>query len=193
MSNPTSLDSMLAADGELAPGAASPEPATVAAVHELGELVRGSLELSADEAEPRLAGLWELVERRLDIDDASELAPAPRATASEPTASAWARLWGWLGGHRSHIATGLVSAGAVAGLALALRPAPVDRVVVKTVKVPSVAPVTLARTPPQVESLEVTDGTGTVFTFEDEGDDEDGVSTVIWIEPTDPDLPTEGI
>jgi hypothetical protein len=100
-------------------------------------------------------------------------------------------LWGWLGGHRSHIATGLVSAGAVAGLALALRPsAPAPTVVVKTVQVPAVAPVAVVHTPPEVESLEVTDGTGTVFTFDD---DDDGVSGVIWIEPSEVDPTTEGI
>lgn len=182
---------MLAADGELGPDAAArlgPDAAgTAAAVHELGELVRGNLELAADEAEPRLAGLWDLVERRLDRADEAEVAPVARPAAAS---SAWARLWTWLGGHRSHIATGLVSAGAVAGLALALRPAPTERVVVKTVQVPSVAPMTLARTPPEVESLDVTDGSGTVFTFED-GDD-DGVAAVIWIEPSELD-PTEGI
>ncbi|MBK9030438.1 MAG: hypothetical protein IPL61_03705 [Myxococcales bacterium] len=193
MSKINPLDSMLAADGELGTDAATrlgPDAAgTAAAIHELGELVRGDLELAADEAEPRLAGLWDLVERRLDREDESALVPVARPEAA-PAPSTWARLWSWLGGHRSHIATGLVSAGAVAALALALRPPPSERVVVKTVQVPSVAPIMLARTPPEVESLDVTDGSGTVFTFEDS--DDDGVAAVIWIEPTELD-PTEGI
>ena len=190
MSKNASLDAMLAADGEAdavtRDGAAYP---TVAAVHELGALVRGNLELAADDAEPRLNGLWDLIERRLDAE-APEVAPVERTPVATP--SAWSRLWGWLGGHRSHIATGLVSAGAVAGLALAMRPAaPKPTVVVKTVQVPSVAPVAVVHTPPEVESLEVTDGTGTVFTFDD--DDVDGVSGVIWIEPAEVDPTTEGI
>ncbi len=177
---------MLAADGE-ADASAEAAP-TVAAVHELGALVRGNLELAADDAEPRLNGLWDLIEHRLDAAEA-DAAPIERAPAATP--SVWSRVWGWLGGHRSHIATGLVSAGAVAGLALALRPsAPAPTVVVKTVQVPAVAPVAVVHTPPEVESLEVTDGTGTVFTFDD---DDDGVSGVIWIEPSEVDPTTEGI
>ena len=40
------------------------------------------------------------------------------------------------------------------------------------------------------EFVEVTDGTGTVFTFDA---DDDGVSGVIWIEPSEVDPTTEGI
>lgn len=191
MSKPTSLDMMLAADGELdgTPAPTGPEAeATTAAVRELGELVRGHLELAADQAEPRLAGLWDLVERRLDV--AEEPTPAPTRAAPVP-ASLWSRAWGWLSGHRSHVLTGFVSAGAVAALALALRPSPEPRIVVRTVAVPAIEPATLTRTPPEVESLDVGDGTGTVFTI----DDEDGETAVIWVEPDEPDEPDpmEGI
>lgn len=193
MSKPTSLDMMLAADGELA-GATPPTgpeaEATAASVHELGELVRGHLELAADQAEPRLAGLWDLVERRLDLADDAVAAPAPAAPPAP--ASIWSRAWTWLTGHRSHVITGFVSAGAVAALALALRPSSTPRVVVRTVAVPAIAPTAvLARTPPEVESLDVGDGTGTVFTI----DDEDGETAVIWVEPAEPAAPdpTEGI
>ena len=118
---------MLAADGE---ADASPDAApTIASVHELGALVRGNLELAADDAEPRLNGLWDLIERRLDHAEDAGAAPIERAPVATP--SVWSRVWGWLGGHRSHIATGLVSAGAVASVRagsvrawiLALRPA----------------------------------------------------------------------
>ena len=40
----------------------------------------------------------------------------------------------------------------------------------------------LAPSPPEVESLVVTGGTGTVFTVTDE----DGETAVIWVEPDDP-------
>ena len=97
----------------------------------------------------------------------------------------------WLGGHRSHVITGLVSAGAVAGLSLALRPSSDPKVVVKTVQVPAIQPTqVMAGTPPSVESLELVGGSGTVFTLAD--DDGDGDTAVIWVEPDEAD-PTEGI
>ncbi len=178
---------MLAADGEAPATDLGPEGReTVAAVRELGELVRGSLELSADEADPRLAGLWDLIERRIDVAEA----PAKPTVAPAAPASLGARIWSWLGGHRSHIATGLLSAGAVAGLSMALRSAPTERVVVKTVQVPAVQPTVMTGTPPTVESMELIGGSGTVFAIGD--DDGDGDAAVIWVEPDEAD-PTEGI
>lgn len=194
MSKPTSLDYMLAADGELAP---SERPAgyseaaaadTAAGVAELGALVRGHLELSADEAEPRLAELWDLVERRLDREEEAVAAPV-RAEAERPSWLARARAW--MSGHRSHLATGLVSAGAVAALAVALRPEPTERTIVKTVQVPATPPTNLAASPPEVESLDVTGGTGMVFAVAGEGDE--GDTAVIWVEPEESVDPTEGI
>jgi hypothetical protein len=168
VSKPTSLDLMLLADGEVAssdalgPDGGDPDSvATIAAVTEMGDLVRGALELATDDAEPRLAGLWDLVERRLDHDDAQRASSDAALRAAKPSGSSWRRLWNWLTDHRSHVLTGLVSAGAVAALALALRPTPAERIVVKTVAVPAVPPTVLAHTPPEVESLEVTGGTGT--------------------------------
>ena len=125
---------MLAADGEFTPaervaGAAQTAArgadgaAIEASVVELGALVRGHLELSADEAEPRLADLWDLVERRLDRDaEAATAAAAPIAAPPWFAGVGFARVRGWFSGRRSHLVTGLVSAGAVAALALALRP-----------------------------------------------------------------------
>lgn len=179
---------MLAADGEAPAADLGPEARqTAASVRELGELVRGSLELAADDAEPRLAGLWDLVERRLDVAEAP--APAPVAAPAAPP-SLGARIWSWLAGHRSHVATGLLSAGAVAGLSMALGPAPTEKVVVKTVTVPAVQPTVMTGSPPEVESMELIGGSGTVFTIGD--DDGDGDAAVIWVEPDEAD-PTEGI
>ena len=69
------LDLMLLADGEADPStadrataAAASERSKIEGIQELGGLVRGHLELSADDAEDRLASLWDLVERRLDAD-----------------------------------------------------------------------------------------------------------------------------
>lgn len=203
VSKTPSLDSMLAADGELTAADQSTDrgpagAATEAAVLELGALVRGHLELAADEAEPRLAGMWDLLERQLDRDANAALeavaAPlGPAVTRPAAAAGSWfAGVLAWLSGHRSHLATGLVSAGAVAALALALRPEPpaaTERVVVKTVYAPIQPTAALAPTPPEVESLDVAGGTGTVFTVTDE----DGETAVIWVEADDPADVTEGI
>lgn len=200
MSKVSDPDLMMLADGELdaaeasalerAAGAAG--TVKVAAVREVGDLVRGHLELAADDAEDRLGGLWNLVERRLDMP--AEPATAARATAADPAPGFWSRLVRWFDGHRAHLLTGALSAGAVAALAIVLREEP--RVEVRTVEVPakgsavtpttggsSQDPVVLVATPPEVESLEVNGGTGTVFTIEDE---DGGTETaVIWVTPDD--------
>jgi anti-sigma factor RsiW len=182
-------DLMQLADGELdgddarraaAEVAAQPEAqARLDAVHELGELVRGHLELAADDADDRLAGLWRAVEDRLD----GEPAPA-RRDPGPARPGVWARLAGWLDGHRGSVLTGLVSAGAVAAIMLWLRPAH-DRVITRTVSIPAppthVVPASLGRQSPQVESLDTPGGTGTVFTFEDD----DGGTAVILVTPND--------
>jgi len=197
---PTLRDSdlMMLADGELDPTEAAEleamlgpeERAKIAVLRHLGEQVRGHLELSADDAETRLAGMWDEVDKRLSL----EAAPAvPAAPVAPPTARSglWSRIAGWLDEHRGHFLTGALSAGAVAALILVLGP-PGERVVVERtaqrpppieiapVPVPT-APVVLASSPPTVESLDVAGGTGTVFTVEDE----DGAVAVIWVTPED--------
>jgi len=177
---------MLAADGELTSAERAElagDPATEASVHELGALVRGHLELAADEAEPRFADLWDLIERRLDVDE------EPVERAAEPAGSRWAAVRSWFSGHRSHLATGLISAGAVAALAFALRPAPTEREVVRAPPAILQIDTALSASPPEVESLDVTGGSGTVFTITDE----DGETAVIWVDLDDPADVTEGI
>ena len=206
MSKPTDPDLMLLADGGLADGeagalerAAGPTGAAkLAALREVGELVRGHLELAADAAEPRLAGLWDLVERRLDADPAAAPAPAAAATAAPAPRGPWRRFSQWLDAHRGHVLTGALSAGAVAAVAIMLRAEP--RVEYREVAVPVRADggaavpvggdggvagpvVVVAATPPEVESLEVSGGTGTVFTVEDEDGGPD--TAVIWVTPDD--------
>jgi anti-sigma factor RsiW len=193
---PRDSELMQLADGELDPTAAAvvesamgtSERAKVAALRDLGEAVRGHLELQADAASPRLARLWDEIDKRITIAE-REKAPAPAAPAPAPPGF-WGRLGRWLDDHRSHVFTGVLSAGAVAAVALFLQPAPGG---VKTVYVTNptpgigsdvaapAAPTLVRSTPPVVESLEVTGGTGTVFTIEDE----DGGTAVIWVTPED--------
>lgn len=201
MSKVSDPDLMMLADGELdaaeagalerAAGATG--AAKIAGIREVGELVRGHLELSADEAEDRLAGLWTLVERRLDGEAATEDAAAP-AAAEAASPGVWSRLMRWIDGHRGHMLTGALSAGAVAAIAFMLRAEPEVQIVTvpgptRTVAVgpgtgPATAdPMVLVASPPEVESLEVEGGTGTVFTIADE--DGGGDTAVIWITPDD--------
>jgi hypothetical protein len=191
---------MMLADGELDAAEASALERVagangtlkVAAVREVGDLVRGHLELAADDADDRLNGLWDLVERRLDRDEAPVEAKAKAAAVESP--GVWSRFVRWIEGHRAHLLTGALSAGAVAALAFVLREEP--RVEIRTVQVEVPAkggvdagvagggdPMVLVATPPEVESLEVNGGTGTVFTIEDE---DGGTETaVIWVTPDD--------
>jgi hypothetical protein len=137
------------------------------ALGEIRELVRGHLELATDETDDRkLQALWRGIDRALDAE-------APRGL--------WGRVSAWLDRHRGHLITGAVSAGAVAALALVLRPDPgtpgegtPERDVI------DVRPVSM-RSPPAIEQLDTPDGTGTVINYEDE----DGHTAVIWVTPAD--------
>jgi hypothetical protein len=154
-------------DGELAERLAR-DPAArakVTAVHELGELVRGHLELAADEVhDARFAAMW----RRIDDQIAARR-------------GAWARVMAWFDRYRSHVITGAVSAGAVAALALVLRPsAPDGGMFGRPGDAIDVRPVAL-RQAPEIDALDTPGGTGTVINL----DDEDGHTAVIWVSPAD--------
>jgi anti-sigma factor RsiW len=187
------LDLMMHVDGELdsteerALGTtleSATARAKVAAVRELGELVRGHVELSTDEAEPRLAAMWSELAKRLD----NEAAPvgAAKATAGAPKAQGWWQAVGrWFERYRGHLLTGTVSAGAVAAVALLLRPTtPLpehgDRSAATNPGTGAV-PATFVSAPPEIESLDVPNGTGTVLTMEDE----DGATAIVWVTPDD--------
>jgi hypothetical protein len=136
------------------------------ALGELRELVRGHLELSTDEVDDRrFQDLWRGIDRAIDAD-------APRGL--------WGRISSWLDRHRGHLLTGAVSAGAVAALALILRPDAGAGEASMEHGVIDVRPVSM-RSPPAIESLDTPDGTGTVLNFEDE----DGHTAVIWVTPAD--------
>lgn len=205
------IDLMMLADGELdaaaraeleAAAATDPSLATkLEALGELREVVRGHLELAADEDEHRLGAMWAQIDKRLELD-AGKRAPASPAVA-DPAQSpgVWSRITRWIDAYRGHVLTGALSAGAVAAVALMMRPEP--KVVEKPVAISDPAPrvnaptgpepmpagngnddpvVSVVHTPPEVESLDVTGGTGTVFTIE--GDDGEQ-TTVIWVTPDD--------
>jgi anti-sigma factor RsiW len=181
------LDLMMHVDGELEAGEESAvaermdEPdvrGKAAAVRELGELVRGHVELATDEAEPRLAGMWAELAKRLD----NERQAAPSVRAAQPAADAgvWKAVSRWIERYRGHVLTGALSAGAVAAVALVLRPA-VPGQQGGAAMGTSAIPATFVSAPPEVESLDVPNGTGTVLTMEDE----DGATAIVWVTPDD--------
>lgn len=135
---------------------------------QVDEIVRGHLELSADNvSERRFDAMWREIE--------SATAPAPEAPGL------WSKITGWLDRYRGHVITGALSAGAVAALALVLRPGASD----PGTQAPrpgaiDVRPAAM-RTAPEIESLDTPDGEGTVLNLEDE----DGHTTVIWVTPED--------
>lgn len=194
------IDLMRLSDGELDADERAELEAAIAAdpvarvkleaLGEVHEVVRGHLELSADDLDARLARMWGEVEKRMDLDAAPATAPAP-VKGPGP----WGRFSRWVDTYRGHVLTGALSAGAVAAIALMMRPEPEvirEPVVVSEApevrmpKVPDELPETdavpVAHTPAAVESIDVADGTSTVFMIEDEDGEQ---TTVIWVTPDD--------
>lgn len=165
--SPSDLEVMEHADGELddpellARIERDPDArARLEAIQEIGELVRGHLELSADAAhDARFAAMWRRIDEHL-------VAPA----------GVWARISGWLDRHRGHVITGVVSAGAVAALALVLRPGNSD----PGAHAIEVRPVAL-RAAPEIDSLDTPGGSSTIISL----NDDDGNAAVIWVTPDD--------
>ncbi len=174
------VDGELEADEESAVAARMDDPGArgkAAAVRELGELVRGHVELATDEAEPKLSGMWAEIAKRID----NEHAVARSSTSLPVSSGGFLRAVGrWFERYRGHLLTGTVSAGAVAALALVLGPAEPELSGGSKSGTGSISP-TFVSAPPEIESLEVPDGTGTVLTMEDE----DGGTAIIWVTPDD--------
>jgi hypothetical protein len=169
-SDPSDLEVMEHADGEFDDQELSarierdPDAhARLEAILEIGELVRGHLELSADAAhDAKFAAMW----RRID-----EHLVAPTGL--------WAWISGWFDRHRGHVITGVVSAGAVAALALILRPGN-SELAASGAHAIEVRPVA-QRAAPEIDSLDTPGGSGTVISL----NDDDGNAAVIWVTPDD--------
>ncbi len=150
--------------------AADPEArAKSESLAQVDELVRGHLELSADNvSERRFDAMWKEIE--------SATAPA------KAVPGVWSKFASWLDRYRGHVITGALSAGAVAALALILRPggSPDPGTQALRSGAIDVRPAAM-RTAPEIESLDTPDGEGTVLNLEDE----DGHTTVIWVTPED--------
>lgn len=129
----------------------SSEGAKLSGLQHLSEVVRGHLEMRAEETADFGADMWSKIEARLDgadavrgssrtaivVEDRSALAadgkrnrdldPGTSASASRSwDVASKPGVWGWMARHRAHFVTGLVSAGMVAAVALWLRPDPIQ-------------------------------------------------------------------
>lgn len=200
---PTDLELMMHLDGELSSADAErvakflesdkDAKAKSKSLGQISELVQGSVELDADDAARKLTQLWTGIDKAIHANGASE-APAESVDSAKSAAAlaedrATAALVettkeGWFGGWGSHLMTGAFVAVAVAVLMMATRPDPVTttKTVIRDAPPPVAIPVVLASQEPEVEELEVYDGSGVVMTVP--GDDEEGgesASTVIWI------------
>jgi anti-sigma factor RsiW len=168
----------------------------VAGMREVGELVRGHLELATDAREDRLRAMWLEIDKQIDL----ETAPAREPRRAATPAARQGGVLAWLGRYRGHLLTGMVSAGAVAAIAFVMRPgsAPsgeraTPAFVAASPAVPSVGsvgpvapvgpivPVVLPREAPVIESVEAGTGSSMVFTIEDD----DGSTAVVWVTPDD--------
>jgi anti-sigma factor RsiW len=149
------------------------EPDAATKIESLGqirELVRSHLEIAADDVPDRkFEAMWRKIDRSIEA-----------SAASEEATGLWGTITNWLDRHRGHVITGAISAGAVAALALILRPGDHREAARAQTHAIDVQPAAL-RAAPEIESLDTPDGTGTVLNIEDE----DGHTTVIWVSPAD--------
>jgi len=185
MARTDDADLMLHADGELVERRAreldealerDPDArGKVAAIGQLGELVRGHLELSADAVpDAKRAAMWREIEKRIELD--TEAVAKREAPAG---AGWWRRLSSFFDRYRGHIITGVVTAGAVAVLALALRPSG-DRAAPGAEHGP-IDTRPAAFRPSLIEALDTPGGSPNVWHLPGE----DGAATVIWVTPAD--------
>ncbi|MFT3693052.1 MAG: hypothetical protein QM831_07915 [Kofleriaceae bacterium] len=167
------LDFMEHADGEAETELAGGGQAKVDAIHEMSDLVRGHLELSADDVpEAKFAAMWREIDKSI-----TNAEPAAEPVRAKP--GLFRKISRFFDLYRSQIITGAVSAGAVAALALVLRTTGDSGTHSRGSDPIDVRPV--VHRPAEIEDLDTPDGTSNVFNI----DDEDGSTTVIWVTPQD--------
>jgi hypothetical protein len=201
---PSDLEIMMFLDGELHGDEADAvarfleeseeAKAKATSLGQMSELMQASIELDADDAADRLDGLWSGIDKAIHDNGVSKPVSAVASVASAAEDKATDALvakvssgqgHGWFGAWQSHIMTGAFVAVAVAVLMIATRPDPAPATQPQAVRpvAPIAVPVTaLASQDPEVEELEVYDGSGVIMTMP--GDEEEGgdsASTVIWI------------
>lgn len=195
--SPSDMDIMMYVDGELSGAeeqqvkdylsSSTDARAKSQAISQVGELVAGKLELDADVAEERLAGLWSGIAQATQVESAQATqveikndrapvrAPAPATPGLMDSLRAWLSTW------QSNVLTGAVAALAVVVVMRSTRPTSVveTHTTVREAAPPIAMPVVQSLAP-EVEKLEVYDGTGMILSVPGDEDGDEG-SAVIWI------------
>ncbi len=217
---PTDLEIMMFLDGELSGAEAdvvaryleeSEDAASIAAsLGQVSELVRTSVELEADAAQDKLAGLWAGIDDALVSSRASNgvqdgvsdkvreevisFQDAAEAKATEKLV----QQSGWFGGWQSHVAIGVLAAAAAfvimyksQGAQEQASPQQAQTAQLQPTNPPQIVPVVLRSQEPVVEELEVYDGSAVIMTVPGDAKSEPA-SAVIWIS-SDTDITPESI
>ena len=151
--------------------------------------MRGHLELAADAVPARrFDAMWREIDKQLDLAAAPVVAAPVRAPSASESVSVmmplperapvWRRVTHWLDRKRGYVLTAMISAGAVAAIALVARPGARAGGLAGTASGPLDVK-TVSHHPTELESLDTPGGTGTVMRIQDE----DGDTTVIWGDP----------
>jgi hypothetical protein len=205
------IDLMLRADGELTKAeedvieAALQDDAALQlkaqSLVQVGEVIRGQLELAVDDAEVDSSALWQAIEKRMVANGASGPAlAAPKSSAADAQPVGLLQSVSvWFENYRAHFVTGVLSAAAASIILFAVTNRTQEPVapgespvagVTKRVEPGAALPVQLASQPMEVESLEVYEGSGTVITLG--GDDDEDSTAVIWLSPAETEETLEG-
>lgn len=159
-------------------------------LEQMSDVVRSHLELSADDVDARLDGMWSTIERRISsngegCDAVVQRAPAPVRAATDEAGGLLTRSFGgigrWLDRYRSQVLTGAVCAAGAAALVILLRDPKIvieERLVQVPVQVQVQVPVLLSE-PAVIESVTVEDGSAMILTVP--GEEGENPVKVIWI------------
>lgn len=201
---PTDVEIMMYLDGELAGAEAeavaryleeNDDAASVAAgIGQMSELVRGSVDLDADAAEDKLAGLWAGIEKAIDSNGVSKGASVTpvisiQSKSEEKATQELVEKAGWFGGWQSHFTIGAIAAAAAVLFMLVTQrsektdsaPAVADTGNQGATQEPKIVPVALRSQEPEVEELEVYDGSGVILTVPADDESDEAATAVIWI------------